>query len=304
VILVIGDVLLDFFLLPELLAEEQVAGILVRGGGSAANTSVWIAQLGERSRFVGCVGDDSLGRMLRDELEEAGVDARMRTVAGTESGCVAVEATADGERLMRSSRGANAWLAPSDIRSADGGEISWVHLTGYALLGAPGFEILEAAATVARDRGARLSFDPSSTGVIRHLGADRLLSELRECRAWLVLPNESEAEVLIGSGATDDNARGLGGRFPLAIVKQGAWGAVWCDGRHTERVPTEAIRPTDTTGAGDAFNAGVIFGLARGDELVEACALGHSIASRVIRQYGGRPPRGQTESGRNHSKSG
>jgi sugar/nucleoside kinase (ribokinase family) len=288
-ILVVGDLLLDLLLLPELREEEQSAGIVARSGGSAANTAAWIAHLGAEAGFVGCVAADALGAMLGGELAASGVDVRLRPVTGAETGCVAVEITAEGERTMRSSRGANAELAPSDIQSSARDGVEWVHVTGYSLLGPHGFGILRRSAVVAQENGAKLSFDPSSTAVVNHFGADRVLAELEACRTWLLLPNAAEARALVGESTSEPAARVLGDRFPLAVVKEGPDGATWSDEMRLEHVPTRTVLPVDTTGAGDAFNAGVIIGLSRGESARDACSLGHSIARRVISQYGGRP---------------
>jgi ribokinase len=137
--LVVGDLLLDVLLLSELKHSEQPAGMIARSGGSAANTAAWMQHLGCPVRFVGCVGNDGIGDMLRRELREVGVETRVRTVDGLETGCVAVELDAHGERLMRSSRGANVALVADDVRGANVGDIWGVHLTGYALLGVGGF---------------------------------------------------------------------------------------------------------------------------------------------------------------------
>ncbi len=94
--LIAGDLLLDVLLLPELKHSEQPAGMLARSGGSAANTAAWMARLGSRVSFVGCVGDDGIGHILRQELIAEGVHAHIRTVHGIETGCVAVELDARG----------------------------------------------------------------------------------------------------------------------------------------------------------------------------------------------------------------
>src|SRR5947209_7301551 len=147
---VVGDLLLDVLLLPELTHSEQPAGMLARSGGSAANTAAWMGHLGSPVLFVGCVGPDGIGDMLRAELRLEGVQTEVRSVAGMETGCVAVELDARGERLMRSSRGANVALVADDLLRVVPNSVWGVHLTGYALLGAGSFELLEAASQVAR----------------------------------------------------------------------------------------------------------------------------------------------------------
>jgi sugar/nucleoside kinase (ribokinase family) len=289
--LVVGDLLLDVLLLPELTHSEQPAGMLARSGGSAANTAAWMGHLGSQVRFVGCVGADGIGDMLRAELRLEGVQTEVRSVDRLETGCVAVELDAHGERLMRSSRGANVALVGDDLLRAVPDDVWGVHLTGYALLGVGGFELLKTAADVARSHGALLSFDPSSEGAIETLGRDRLLGVLKQCGVGLVLPNIVEAVALTGREDPSEAAAVLGNTARMVVVKCSDHGAVIFAGGELCQVPTEPIVPLDTTGAGDAFNAGLLSALMRGDDLENACRLGHVVASEAIQIYGGRPAR-------------
>ena len=288
-ILSVGDVLLDILLLPQLQREEQRSGIAVRGGGSAANTAAWVEHLGYPVRFVGCVGGDPLGAMLAAELRAGGVQTAVRTVAGAETGCVAVEVTPAGERVMRSARGANEALSPEDIRRAVSPGVKGVHLTGYALLGPYGPELLEAAGQAARAAGALLSFDPSSQGVVNRFG-ERLLEEVERCGVDLLLPSRPEAEELTGETRVAKAAEQLASSARMVVITDGERPAVINAGGVTGEVPTQPVQPVDTTGAGDAFNAGVLVELLHGAALPEACRQGHRLAREVIFQYGGRPP--------------
>jgi sugar/nucleoside kinase (ribokinase family) len=281
--------MVDVFLLPQLRREEQSVGLLLRSGGSAANTASWLAHLGRRVAFVGCVGSDGPGRMLQSELEQAGVEPHLRVVPGVETGCVAVEVSEDGERVMRSARGANAHLSPDDILAASDLAPDVVHLTGYALLGPYGDEMLRAAGELASQSHALLSFDPSSLGVIGAMGAARLRELIREARVGLLLPNRSEAEALGEASIIDDAMNSLSVGTIRVVVKCGAHGSIALE----HGVPTVAavatINTVDTTGAGDAFNAGAIDAFIDGSTLHGAARRGNHIASRVIGQVGGRP---------------
>lgn len=291
--LVAGDLLLDVLLLPELRHSEQPAGMMARSGGSAANTAAWIEYLGYPVRFVGCVGDDPVGDMLRAELRAGGVQTSIRVIDGVDTGCVAVQLDGRGERLMRSSRGANVALAADDLLRAvpAAASVAGVHLTGYALLGVGGFDLLHAAGEVARSHGVPLSFDPSSEGVIHTLGRDRLLREVKRCGVQLLLPNMPEARALTDEEDIAQAAVVLGSSAPTIVVKCSERGAISFAAGEVQEYPTEPVTPLDTTGAGDAFNAGLLVALRRGGTLVEGCHLGHVTARRVIESYGGRPPR-------------
>ncbi len=295
-IVVAGDLMLDIFFTARLRLEEQSAGIAARAGGSAANTSAWIAHLGEAVTFVGCTGDDSLGSALRTELAASGVAMKVRAIDGVETGCVAVEVTPEAQRFMKSSRGANEFLSPDDLRGLASPSVTNVHLTGYALVGPGGSELLHVAAELAQQCGALLSFDPASVGVIEKVKSVALLDELQLSRVGLLLLNSQEALALTGAPVLADAVQQLTDSVGMIVVKNGAEGALWA--RSTERssvaasvhlAPTQPIRPLDTTGAGDAFNAGAIVGLARGYSLAAACRLGHEVASQTLGRLGGRP---------------
>lgn len=289
-ILVAGDLMLDVLLLPELKAEEQGAGLLVRSGGSAANTAAWLGHQGAEVTFVGCAGHDGVGAMVRDELRRSGVRLAVRRVAA-ETGSVAVEVMPDGERVMRSSRGANQMLRAMDLSRAGGrGPLEAIHLTGYALLAPDGLDLLHEAHRLARHSGALLAFDPSSPGVIAYIGAERLLSVLTEAGVRLFLPNIAEAEALTGTHDPAAMALALARRFERVALKTGATGALGAQGRQVTPVRTAPVPAVDTTGAGDAFNAGVLRGLVMGIPLIEAVDEGNRLAGMCVRRYGARPP--------------
>lgn len=287
---VVGDVMLDVLLLPELRASEQPSGLLLRPGGSAANTACWLRYQGSRVTFAGCVGEDPVGEMLVFDLQQRGVIPHMQRTGQVESGAVAVEVSEVGERTMRSSRGANAYLAPTTIRSMPADGLDWLHVSGYSLLGPYGLEMLLAAGQRARDAGIPLSFDPSSLGVISHFGPGRVLDAARQAGVRLLLPNQEEAQALVEAPDVATAAHELSAWIPLLAISCGREGAWWSDGAAEGPVPTAPLLPLDTTGAGDAFDAGVIQGCLNGLGLREACSLGNHLAAQVIQQWGGRPP--------------
>ena len=287
-IAVIGDLMLDVFLLPTLRDEEQSHGVVARPGGSAANTAVWLAHLGCEVTLVACAGDDELGRMLVQELAKRGVQSHVRLVPGFETGLVVVEVSETGERTMRSARGANEALSPHDVGASCPG-CSFVHLTGYALLGCAGIELLQSAARCARASQAILSFDPSSVGVVRRFGYADLLDALSEARVGLLLPNADEAAALTGLSKPEEAIALLRRRIQTVIVKDGANGAVCSSAGTTFRVASTRVRPVDTTGAGDAFDAGILAALQAGKDLPRACLEAHRVAKQVLGAYGGWP---------------
>jgi sugar/nucleoside kinase (ribokinase family) len=190
---------------------------------------------------------------------------------------------------MRSSRGANRLLSPQDIASTPAESASFVHLTGYTLLDPYGLAIVDAAGALARRLGARFTFDPSSPGVERAFGAHQLLERVSANGMNIFLPNAEEAESLVGTRDVEHAARELSEWAPVVVIKDGPRGAVTCRDGEVQRVVTESVQPVDTTGAGDAFNAGFLHALECGASLREACVQGNGVARQVIQHYGGYP---------------
>jgi len=202
--------MLDVFLLSQLQEAEQGNGLVFRPGGSAANTACWLAKLGQRVSFVGCTGDDALGQALATEIAEHGVLMHAHQIEEKETGGVAIQIVDEGERVMRSSRGANEALSPERILSAARFEPAYIHLTGYSLLGPYGLEILWAAHQLAVACESVLALDPSSRGVIQRFTAERLLEALAD-----KMPPAAES---VGSGLPDPDVEPLESEAPADVA--------------------------------------------------------------------------------------
>jgi ribokinase len=175
-------------------------------------------------------------------------------VAGAASGTIVSLVEPGGDRSMLADRGANLALRPEDVPPPVAG--GHLHVSGYTLLDprprAAGLAAL--AATVAA--GGTVSVDPASTGPLARYGVDRWLADTAE--VTLVLPNASEAELLTGCAGAADAARALAARHPVAVVKLGAEGALWASGDVLVHRPAHHVDVVDSTGAGDAFAAGLL----------------------------------------------
>lgn len=286
-IVVLGDVMVDVVarlsgaLTP---SSDTPAVIRVQGGGSAANTAAWLAAAGAAPVLVGRVGDDDRGRAARDELRGLGVDARLASDPGLPTGTCVVLVGPDGERTMAPDAGANDALAPEDLADELLAAGSHLHLSGYALLRSGSRPAALAAIARARDAGMTVSVDPSSAGLLSPSFAEDARG------AGLLIPNAEEAELLTGEPEPEVAARALAHGFGEVVVKLGARGALWTDGRSAVGCEAMAVdEVVDSTGAGDAFAAGLLAARAGGADPQEALRAATRLAAEAVSRPGGRP---------------
>lgn len=293
-IVVVGDLVLDAVLVPERPLESgtDVPGrVLLRQGGSAANTARWLARLGARTSLVAAVGRDPIGRALVAAIRDDGVVARVVRIPGQPTGRIGVSVGPGGERSFVADRGAADQLRPEDVRPAWFSSADIVHLPAYSLLGEPlGLAGLRAV-ELGRAGGALVSLDLASIGPLLARGRRAARALVTKVRADLLFATAAETEALLGRYAVDD----LLEYAPIAVVKRGAQGATVLalepgGERLRFEVATKAVPTTDSTGAGDAFDAGflVAWQAARLAELPLPAALhraalaGHRAAARHL----------------------
>lgn len=284
---VLGDLMVDVLVRlsgPLAPGSDVAASIRFNGGGSAANTAAWLAAAGASPVLVGRVGNDARGRSAVEELTAGGVDARLAVDGELPTGTCVVLVGPDGERTMAPDAGANEALAEGDLGADLLEEGGHLHVSGYALLRPGSRTAARAAIARAVDAGMSVSVDPSSSALL----SDAFLDDAEG--AGLLLPNASEAHALTGESAPERAARMLAGRFGEVVVKLGADGALWTNGEEVLRaaaLPVDA--PVDTTGAGDAFAAGLLAARAAGASTAESLAAGCKLAARAVVTPGARP---------------
>lgn len=259
-------------------------------GGSAANTARWLARLGARVTFVGAVGRDPAGRALVDELRSDGVTTRVSRVAGARTGRIGVLVTPDGERSFVADRGAADRLAPDDLEGAWFERADALHVPVYSLLGEPLGEAGRRAIELARASLTLVSLDLASIAPLLSGGRRSARALIESVAPDLLFATAAEAEALLGRYAVD----GLLELTPIAVVKRGAKGATLLaregEGRLRFEVATSHLAATDTTGAGDAFDAGFLAawltaraaGQSLAAGLQRSALAGHRVAGRHI----------------------
>lgn len=272
---------------PLAIGSDTPAPVRLRHGGAAANTAVWLASFGAPAAFLGRVGGDAFGSEFRDALAERGVLDAVTVDPGQPTGVCIVLVDGTGERTMIPSPGANSMLSVDAVPAELISTASRLHVSGYALLhGAR--EAAVHAISLAAAAGVPVSIDVASAAPIRAAGVELFLDGIPE--DVLLIANEAEAEVLTGIGEPAHAAGELAGRYRTVVVKCGPAGAV-AVAQHGEVqvIPAEPATVLDSTGAGDAFAAGVLAGLSGDASLFDAVSMGNRAGARAIAQIGAWP---------------
>ena len=291
--MVVGDLVLDVVLAParELAVGTDVPGrVLLAQGGSAATAARWAGRLGARAGLVCAVGRDAAGRALIDALRNDGVVVRATRVTGARTGRIGVFVAPDGERSFVQDRGAALLLRPEDLKPDWFAGADVVHVPLYSLLGEPLGSAGRRAVELARDAGAMVSIDLASIGPLLELGRAQAIGLIRDVAPDLIFATATEAAALLDRKPV----HGLLEHAPMAVVKRGPKGATVLardgDERLRFEVATERLAAVDTTGAGDAFDAGFLVGWfaarAAGRPLAaslqRAALAGHRAAARQL----------------------
>lgn len=291
---VLGDLVLDCVIVPDepLRRGTDVAGqVRFRQGGSAATTARWLARSGVETSLVTALGDDRLGHDLETWLGAQGVAVRAVRLRGATTGRLGVLVEGDGERTFVADRGAILRLRPAHLRAAWFAGAALLHLPGYSLLTEPLASAAALAAAWTRDEGGWVSVDLASSGFLERYGAPRILERVAALEPAVVLATEAEATSALGGRAVER----LLEIAPLVVVKSGPAGAT----AFRRDGPPLAVRPRrarvrDSTGAGDAFDAGFLAarlapaGASRSAASLAACLrAGHTAARAEI--TGARP---------------
>lgn len=289
-ILCLGDVMLDVIaILPAPLApnSDTPAPIVLRHGGSAANTAAWLASLGQQTVFCGAVGSDAFGTAMIADLDARGVRTEVEIVAREPSGTCIVLVGADGERTMIPSAGANGALSRAHVDTLAMYPGDHLHISAYALFNDGSRSAALHAIERSAQLGVSLSVDAASSGPLAQVGADVFLRWLPG--GTLLIANAAEAYVLTGLSDPRAAAALLSGRFEEVVVKYGRHGATYANGDRVDHVPTEPAEVLDSTGAGDAFAAGLLAALAGGSDLANAVVEGNRIGRQAVGTLGARP---------------
>lgn len=265
----------------------------VAPGGSAANTIFALARLRVPTLLLGKLGDDAEGRYYRSAFEQIGGNSsRLKTcVLGATARCLSL-VTPDSQRTMRTDLGAAAGFAAGEVSVNDFRNCRHAHIEGYLLFNR---DLTLSVLKAARAAGCTISLDLGSFEVVR-VSAD-ILPEILERYVDVVMSNEDEAAAFCGDRNPRTGLAALARHCELAIVKQGARGAlIQANGTAMDVPALQVDGVKDTTGAGDFWAAGFLYGFLKGCEPWDCGHLGAVLGAQSVRYLGADLPETQWRS--------
>ncbi|MFN3868230.1 MAG: adenosine kinase [Hyphomicrobiaceae bacterium] len=258
-------------------------------GGSAANTLVGVASLGGRAAFIGKVAGDEFGRIFAHDIRAANVDFHGKPVSGgapTARSLILV--TPDGERTMNTFLGISTELDRGEIDASVIAASKIVYLEGYLFDRPEAKAAFRHAATLAREAGRKVALTLSDGFCVdRHRGE---FLELIRNGVDILFANESEIKALYQTDDFNAATAQVEKDARLTALTRSAKGSLILSGGERVEVPAQPIsKLEDTTGAGDLYAAGFLYGIAHGHDLATAGRLGSLAAAEVISHVGARP---------------
>ena len=254
-------------------------------GGSAANTILGVAQLGGSAAYAGKVANDELGTFFARDLSEAGVKLLCDAAPGGPTGTCVILITEDAERTMLTNLGVSATLSENDLAGGTGGA-EWVYVEGYLFGTEPNRSAARAAIKSAKAAGAKVALTVSDQFLVSAHRLDFL--ELAGGAVDLLFCNLEEARGLTGETDAADCAAKLAALGPRVALTMGAEGSLLVDPLGLTHIPGVPVKAVDTTGAGDMYAAGILYGVTSGLDWDAGGRVASLAAARVVAQMGAR----------------
>jgi fructokinase len=292
-----GEMLIDFVSTEAGVGLAQAPAFKKAPGGAPANVAVGVARLGYRAGFIGQTGNDEFGHFLADTLQSHRVDTTsLRFTAQARTALAFVSLLADGEREFMFYRhpSADMFWQPEDVDRTYVAHCHIFHYGSISLIDEPSRSATLTALDYAKGNGALLSYDPNLR-LSLWPSADAARAGILDGwqHAEIIKVNEEELTFLSDENTLERAARSLWhDRLRLLVVTQGRAGCTYFTAEACGHIPGFAVRPVDTTGAGDGFVAGMLAGLLEDDltwnrEVIEkALCLGNAVGALSTTQLG------------------
>ena len=248
-------------------------------GGSVANSMRTFAGLGGSGGYLGKIGNDELGELFKNSFESKGIKTHL-LYSEKDTGRVIGLVSPDSERTMATYLGAAAELIPSDFTKELFSGYQYLYMEGYLVFN---HELIEAGVKLAKGAGLKIAIDLASYNVVE-ANLDFLKSLIRNY-VDIVFANEEEAKSFTGKGP-EEALEEIGGMCELAVVKIGKEGSLIKRGNEKVKVGIIPAKAIDTTGAGDNYAAGFLFGLTRNLNLDTCGKIAAIVSGKVVEVMG------------------
>ncbi len=258
--------------------------VAVEIGGAVVNSAIVLDNLGQRTGLLGCVGKDVWAEQIERKLAQTNINQKyVHAKPENTTGLTFIIVTPDGERTMFSNRGANIQLEVQDIGEDTFKDAAILHISGYALLESPQKNAVWRAVELAKKQNVQISLDTGLEPAIQKpKDMRRLLRELTIC-----ISGPQEISALLDSTSPEDAANLLiSSGIRLAAIKLGKKGSFVADEKDQFFCPSFHVDAVDTTGAGDSFTAGLLYGWTRGLSLPATAALASALGALAASVYG------------------
>ena len=268
--------------------QETLIDTVISSGGSAANSAVGFAFLGGKASYIGRVKDDDLGRLYVRDMEKAQVNfASKPSQEGLETGRCLVYVTPDAQRSMRTYLGAASQLSPEEIEEDTIAESEILYLEGYLWDEDLAKKSCQKAFELAQKYQVKTALSLSDPFCV-----EKWREEFRQLvkKSDIIFGNEEELKSLYNTEILSDAISAARSEINLSVITRGALGSIIINENEIEEVPSfPCEKVIDTTGAGDLFAAGFLFGMVNDKRFYECANLGSFVASQVISFFGPRP---------------
>jgi sugar/nucleoside kinase (ribokinase family) len=253
-------------------------------GGSAANTIHGLAMLGVETGFIGAIGKDEMGDFFENDMNQAGIETMLFRRA-SETGTAVAMISPDSERTFATHLGAAVELGAPDLDPEDFIGYNILYLEGYLIFNK---ELVEKACKIAKEKKMDIALDLASYNVVDSKLAD--FKEIVEKYVDIVFANEEEARSFTGK-EPEEALHNISNLCDIAVIKVGKEGSWIRRGEEIVKVGTEQVSVKDTTGAGDLYASGFLYGYANGMNLGKCGLIGSLMAGKVIEIVGARMDR-------------
>jgi len=251
----------------------------ISSGGSAANTIHGLAKLNIETGFMGKVGDDEFGLFFENDLKKSGISPKLYK-SNTNSGHAVALISPDSERTFATFLGAAVELSADDLSSSHFKDFDYFHIEGYLV---QNHDLIEKALKLAKENNLKISLDLASYNVVEE--NLEFLNSIVEKYVDIVFANEEEAKAFTGNEPVEA-LNTLAEKCEIAVVKIGSKGSLIKNGDDIFEIGIIDVNPKDTTGAGDLYASGFLFGLVKGFSLQRCGEIASILSGKVIEVIG------------------